>query len=230
VVPLERLACALREHPSGLHTTDQIDHAHVGAFKKTSAISPAAPGACVTTLMTPGGKPALRLSEPGSSPPRWERTPKVSRRPCCPRRPAKNGAPRQDVGAIPRREARDHAERRRMPIRVRARDVGLEYPRLWASTSSRRPARSWRQTCSCSEGARSRVKYRPEVDERIRKTQGVRSAIGRRRGMNEDDSPSPLQLFENGVKLLIAKIDATRVREEHDAVQLQHRRAHTRAR
>jgi hypothetical protein len=55
---LQRLAGALGEHLGGLHAADQIDDAHLGASKNTSAISPAAPGAWVTTLMTPGGKPA----------------------------------------------------------------------------------------------------------------------------------------------------------------------------
>src|SRR5258706_5983385 len=50
----------------------------------------------------------------------------------------------------------------------------------------------------------------------------MRSAIGRRRGMNEDDGPPLLQLLEDGVELLVAEIDAARVREENDAIELQY--------
>src|SRR5258706_8636486 len=50
----------------------------------------------------------------------------------------------------------------------------------------------------------------------------MRGGIRRRGGVNEDDGPATLQLLENGVELLVAEINAARVREENDAVELQH--------
>src|SRR5450432_1628362 len=39
--------------------------------------------------------------------------------------------------------------------------------------------------------------------------------------MDEDDGPAALQLFENGVDLLVAEIDTARVREQNDTIELQ---------
>src|SRR5271155_2031749 len=60
-----------------------------------------------------------------------------------------------------------------------------------------------------------------EVDERVREAEGMRRGIGRRSGMNEDHRAPPLQLLEDGVELLVAEVDTPRIREEHDAVELQ---------
>jgi hypothetical protein len=55
---LERAACSLSEKPRGRHTADEIHAAHCVAPNTSSAKCPASPGAWVTTLRTPGGKPA----------------------------------------------------------------------------------------------------------------------------------------------------------------------------